>query len=373
MGIAFYFLISVLPIYVTNVMQADKSITGLVLAMYTIAALLIRPFSGIAVDSLGRKVIYIWSFLFFSLLFGLYGFVATVFLMGALRFAHGLAWGVTSTSGTTLAVDIIPPARRGEGIGYFGMAMTLSMAIGPALGLWLSSGGNYDRMFITGFLLSVAGFALLLFIKYPAFVPHKDNIGFQWKNLIEKKSLIPSLNVILTQITYGGLLSFVALYGKEIGIDNPGIFFLIYAIGIFLGRTFSGRIFDKEGPKKVVSAGLLLLIIGFVIISVFKNYPGYLGSAFLMGLGNGVAIPAFQAMVNNMVEVHRRGAANSTYFTIFDLGIGIGMALIGFIAQLSSIATAYLVCSGICLLALLYFLLVVLKYYEKNKIEIKKI
>jgi len=372
MGIAFYFLISVLPVYVTDIMKADKSIVGLVLSMYTIAALLIRPFSGIAVDSLGRKRIYIWSFLIFSILFGLYGFVGTILLMGVLRFAHGLAWGVTSTSGTTLAVDIIPPSRRGEGIGYFGFAMTLSMAIGPALGLWLSYGGNFGRMFITGFILSVLGFVLLMFIKYPPFIPHKDNKGFKWKNLIEKKSLIPSFNVILTQITYGGLLSFVALYGKEIGIENPGIFFVIYALGIFLGRTFSGRIFDKEGPLKVVSGGLLLLIIGFLIIALFKNYTGYLGSGLLMGLGNGIAIPAFQAMVNNMVEVHRRGAANSTYYTIFDLGIGIGMAFIGLISELTSISTAFLICSGICVLALLYFLLIVLKYYEKNKLNIIK-
>lgn len=246
MGIAFYFLIAVLPMYVADEMKAAKSIVGVVLSMYTIAALLIRPFSGIAVDSWGRKTIYIWSFLVFSLVFGIYGFIWTVFLMGATRFLHGLAWGVTSTSGTTLAVDIIPASRRGEGIGYFGFAMTLSMAIGPAVGLWLSSGGNYERMFITGFLLSLTGFFLLLFIKYPKFIPHKDNQGFKWKNLIEVKSMILSLNVILTQITYGGLISFIAIYGKEIGISNPGFFFVVYATGLFLGRTFSGRIFDRE-------------------------------------------------------------------------------------------------------------------------------
>lgn len=370
MGIAFYFLISVLPIYVADEMKADKSLVGIVLSTYTIAALIIRPFSGIAIDSLGRKVIYIWSFFIFSLLFGIYGFIGTVLLMGVVRFVHGLAWGVTSTSGTTLAVDIIPPSRRGEGISYFGLSMTLSMAIGPAIGLWLSSNGNYTRMFVTGFTLSLTGFILLLFIKYPEFIAHKDNREFKWKNLIETKSLIPSFNVILTQITYGGLLSFIALYGKEIGIENPGIFFLIYASGLFLGRTFSGRAFDRRGPLLVVSGGLLLLVIGFILIALVKNYFGYIGSGLVLGLGNGIAIPAFQAMVNNMVEVHRRGAANSTYYTFFDLGIGIGMALIGFISELTSISTAYIVCSGICALALIYFLSVVLKYYEKNKIKI---
>jgi predicted MFS family arabinose efflux permease len=370
MGIAFYFLISVLPIYVTDEMKADKSVVGLVLSMYTIAALFIRPFSGIAVDSIGRKVIYIWSFLIFSILFGLYGFVTTVFIMAVLRFSHGLAWGVTSTSGTTLAVDIIPPSRRGEGIGYFGLAMTLSMAIGPAIGLWLSRGGNYDRMFIAGFLLSLAGFILLLFIKYPEFIPHEDNTKFKWKNLIETKSLIPGFNVLLTQITYGGLLSFIALYGKEIGIANPGLFFVIYAGGLFLGRSFSGRIFDREGPLKVVSGGLILIIIGFLILALEKNYYGYLGAGIVMGLGNGIALPAFQAMVNNMVEVHRRGAANSTYYMIFDLGIGVGMALIGLISELSSISFAFVVCSGICTLALIYFLIFVLKYYRKNKLNV---
>jgi len=369
MGISFYFLISALPIYASDVLKADKSATGLALATYTIAALLIRPFAGIAVDSLGRKVIFIWAFLAFTIVTGGYTLATTIFILATLRFAHGLAWGASSTAGTTIAVDLIPPARRGEGIGHFGLAMTLAMAIGPAIGLWLSSDGKYDSMFITGFAICATGFLMILFIKYPPFNPHKENRGFKWKNLIEVKSLIPSFNVIFTQITYGGLISFIALFGIDIGIHNPGLFFLVYAGSIFLGRTFSGRVFDKQGPDKVITFGLLMLVVGFITLPMIQNYYGFLGSAFLLGLGNGVAIPAFQTMVNNMVEVHRRGAANSTYFTIFDLGIGIGMALIGFLSEMMSLSSAFFICSALCFTALVYFKALTLKYYQRNRVN----
>lgn len=122
---------------------------------------------------------------------------------------------------------------------------------------------------------------------------------------------------------------------------------------------------------KVITGGLSSIIIGFLVLAFVKNYYGYLVSAIIMGLGNGIAIPAFQAMVNNVVEVHRRGAANSTYFVIFDLGIGAGMALVGLFSELSSISVAYVICSGICMLALIYFWIFSLPYYEKHKIKIK--
>lgn len=366
MGTAFYFLIVVLPIYIEEEMNADNSIAGIVLSMYTIASLLIRPFSGVAVDSLGRKFIFIWSFFIFSLLFGLYGFVWSLLLMGILRFLHGLTWGVATTSGATIAVDIIPASRRGEGIGYYGFSITISMAIGPAIGLFLSDGRNYENMFFIGIILNLVGFILLLFIKYPSFTPFKENVKFKWKNLFESKSLVISLNILLTQATYGGLVTFVVIYGKEFGIGNPGLFFVFYAGAKLIGRAFSGRIFDKEGPKRVVTIGFFLMLIGFVILSLMRDYNGFLGSAAIMGFGYGISISSIQAMVNNVVELHRRGVANSTYFTIFDLGIGLGIIFIGFVSKLTSISDAFLLCAGMCLLSLIYFLMFTLKYYRKN-------
>jgi MFS family permease len=169
-------------------------------------------------------------------------------------------------------------------------------------------------------------------------------------------------------ITYGGLLSFVALYGRELGISNPAGFFLIYATGVIGARFTSGKFFDSHGPRMILLVCLSLLIIGFPLLALLQNPVGFYSAAVILGFGNGVVFPTFQAMTNNMVQQNRRGATNSTLFTFVDIGMGIGMILVGGIAQYISISMAFIVCSGICVVALLFFLFFTLKYYEKHKL-----
>jgi MFS family permease len=114
---------------------------------------------------------------------------------------------------------------------------------------------------------------------------------------------------------------------------------------------------------------LSLLIAGFPVLALLQNPAGFYGAAVILGFGNGVVFPTFQAMTNNMVQQNRRGAANSTLFTSVDIGMGGGMILVGSIAQVFSISAAFVVCSGICVVALLFFIFFTIKYYEKNKLS----
>lgn len=367
MSVAFYFIIPTLPIYLENILHEDKSTTGFVLASYTIAALLIRPFTGMAVDRWGRKLIYLGAFLAFALIFNAYIFTAGVLFLFAVRFTHGLAWGTISTASSTVVVDIIPPDRRGEGIGIFGLSMTVGMAAGPAIGLAITNHLSYAAMFISGGALALTGFMLSLFVKYPKYIPQQVPPSVSLKNLFERRSFPASLTIFVIMCTYGGLLSFVAMYGKLIGIENPGTFFIVYALGLGLSRFFAGRIFDRTGPKSLSISGLLLLSTGFVLLALFKNYWGFLGAASLMGLGNGILFPTFQALVNNMVPPERRGAANSTFFTAVDLGIGSGMILTGLMADAITLSTTFLVSAAIILIGLLLTLYLMVPHYERHK------
>jgi MFS family permease len=368
MATSFYFLIPTLPIYIEQLLKADKSTTGLVLASYSIAALIIRPFTGMALDNLGRKTIFLFSFALFAILFNAYIFAFSITFMLVLRFFHGTTWGMVSTSNATVVVDILPPARRGEGIGIFGLSMTFGMAIGPALGLAISNNLSYRDLFLFGGLLAMAGFFMALSIKYPKFTVHPDSKGFSWKNLLEKKSLPAAFNMLILMITYGGLLSFVAIYGKEIGIKNPGVFFITYAAGIGISRFFSGKIFDRRGPLLLNYTGMSLLVIGFAVLALVQNISGFMISAVIIGLGNGIIMPTLQAMVNNLVPAERRGAANSTYFSAVDLGIGAGMILMGILGDVLTLSQAYFLSSGIAASGVLFCILITHPHYKRNKL-----
>ena len=354
MAVAFYFMVPILPLFLSDNFSATEGQVGLVLSFYTIAALLIRPFAGYAVDTIGRYGIYVGSLLLFTLTFFGYPWASSILFVLMLRFMHGLTWGSMSSAGSTIAVDLVPQKRRGEGIGIFGLSMTIAMAIGPLIAILITGDGGYNRLFFSAAAFSFLGLMLSLFVKVPKIKKQKNKFSFS--SLIEKKALPVSLNMFFITIPYGGIISFIALYGRSINIESSGVFFLLLALGIAVSRIVSGKSFDRVGPKKISLLGLSLLVIGLFVLAFYKNEIGYHLAALVLGFGFGILMATFQAIANHNVAAEKRGAANSTYLTFFDLGIGFGMLLVGYLIQVLDYSGTFLLCAGIEFLALFVFL-----------------
>ena len=167
-------------------------------------------------------------------------------------------------------------------------------------------------------------------------------------------------------ISYGGLISFIALYGRQIGVQNSSLFFLIFAVAIGVSRLTSGKTFDKTGPRKILTRSLFLLILGFPLLALANSPLLFYASAVVIGFGNGVVFPTFQSMVNNLANSAHRGAANSTLYTAVDLGMGFGMIMAGLVAQHYSISAIFWISTLVCMAGLLFFRLHVLKHYEQH-------
>ena len=364
MAVAFYFMVPILPLFLSDNFSATEGQVGLVLSFYTIAALLIRPFAGYAVDTLGRYGIYVGSLLLFTLTFFGYPLATSILFVLILRFVHGLTWGSMSSAGSTIAVDLVPQKRRGEGIGVFGLSMTIAMAIGPLIAILITGDGGYNRLFFSAAAFSFLGLMLSLFVRVPKI--KKQENKFSFSSLIEKKALPVSLNMFFITIPYGGIISFIALYGRSINIESSGVFFLLLALGIAVSRIVSGKSFDRVGPKKISLLGLSLLIIGLFVLAFYKNVIGYHLAALVLGFGFGILMATFQAIANHNVAAEKRGAANSTYLTFFDLGIGFGMLLVGYLIQVLDYSGTFLLCAGIEFLALFVFLLYTMPNFKQS-------
>ena len=354
MAIAFYLMVPILPVFLSENFSATESQIGLVLSFYTVGALLIRPFAGYALDAVGRHSIYVVSLLLFSTIFFGYVWATSILFVLIVRFMHGLTWGSMSSAGSTIAVDLVPLKRRGEGIGIFGLSMTIAMAIGPLIAIAITGDSSYKRLFFSAAGFSFLGLVLALFVRIPKMTSKKKK--FKVSSLIEKKSLPVSLNMFFVTIPYGGIISFIALYGRSINIESSGLFFLLLAVGITISRIFSGKSYDRVGPKKICIIGLGLIIVGLPILALNQSFFGYHLSALILGFGFGVIMATFQAIANHKVAAEKRGAANSTYLTFFDLGIGTGMLLVGYLIQVMNYSGAFILCAAIELLALFVFL-----------------
>lgn len=368
MAVAFYFLISTLPVYLVEGMGENKTNTGLIIAFYTLAAIIIRPFSGAALDYFGRKWIFLAAWFIFALLFGLYAVSGTLVLLLIIRFLHGLSWGITTTSGSAVMADIIPRTRIGEGLGFFGLSMTVGMAMGPYLGIMIMGENRFLDVFFTGMVLALAGFVIATMVKYPKFQKHDSKIDIQ--SFIFKPSFPLSMVMMFAMISYGGLITFITVFSREKQLLSAGWFFAIFAAGLAISRIAGGRIYDRKGPSKVLIPAFFLLMIGFPVLSMASNNYLFLLSSMMLGMGFGIIFPVMQAMVNQLAMPYQRGAANSTFFTAIDIGIGFGSVSFGYLAQMFSLDAAYLAAAAPPAAACLFFLVFALKQFRKKTASI---
>lgn len=368
---SFYLLIPVLPFYLMDTMKTSGSLAGVVLALYTISALLIRPFSGFLVDMFSRKPLYLICYGFFCAIFAGYVVATTLVMFIILRILHGFAFGISTVSGSTVAVDIMPSQRRGEGIGYFGMAANIAMAVGPVAGLWLYKNHSFDMIFLAAFLSSLIGFITIFFIKpikkeHPA-ANEKQPISLDRFILLKA---LPCVGLLfIAGIGYGSVLNYVGLYSKSAAFEsNAGLFFMILAAGIVLARIMSAKAINNG---KVVSMSILggaFLVTAFLMFSACSNSLVLYTIAFLLGIGFGYINPAFQTMLINLGRHNQRGTANATYFTFWDFGIGLGTAIGGSIIENFGFSWLYIICAVLLVLGLIYFATVSAFYYRKHKL-----
>ncbi len=368
----FYFLLPTLPVFVTEVLGEDKSKIGYIIGFYALSALLIRPFSGYALDFLGRRRVYLISLLMFTLATFLYSYAATFLGLLMLRLFHGLGWGMVTTGGGTIPADLVPKQRRGEGIGYFGLSITLAMAIGPLLGLWMLQETSFDFLFYATFGITVISLGLAYLVKYPDIaVDSKPSteakVTHQKRKVFETKASHASVVVFLFCVAYASVFSFVAVFSQENKLGHSGLFFFLLAIGVGISRPLAGKLMDRKGPNQIMSLSFLLGFIGFITLSFSSQYLSlFLLSGFIIGIGCGSIIPTLQTMIMNMVLPERRGAANATYYAAVDLGISVGSVVLGYVATWISTAFMFRVCALMFIVAGAYFFSTAYKHYLRN-------
>lgn len=368
MAFAFYLVGSVMPFYISTSFGTNDAETGLILASYITASLAVRPFSGYLVDRFPRKKILIYSLLFFVILFYGYMQAKTLLLLVVFRVLHGFTWSTSTTANSTLTIDIIPSERRGEGIGYYGLTSTLAMSIGPMLGLMLYDHYPVEVNFYFAIFFGITALILALLIKAPYIQPNLEKQPISLDRFILIKAIPIGINLLGIGICYGALFAFAALYGKELNVENTGLFFMFMAIGMTLSRFFAGRLIDKGYIHQLMAYSLTVLALSLVTFGYAQNSTLYFSAAFFIGISYGVLSPTFQNLFINLAPAEKRGTANSTFFTFYDLGIGLGMVFAGRIAHIIGYNSIFILGGALCIITLVFYLFVSKPIYNKNKL-----
>lgn len=341
--VTMYYVMATLPLFITEVLAGDKGEVGYVFGIFALAGVLARPVAGLLLDRVGRKSIAWLSIFGLLLVLFSYNWATSLFLLVVLRFLHGICWGFSTTSLATLVTDAIPFKRRGEGIGYYGLSMAIAIFIGPTLGLEILKSFGYPVMFFVG-----AAFAVLAL--FCLFGLSKSRVelkaGEQGQGILEKKVLAYALIVFFLSMVYSGILSFIVLFAKELGLENSSVYFIANAISVIVSRPYAGRILDKKGSVGIMCIGFAALFAAFLSLFFAEGYVLFILSALFLGVGFGIIHSTSITLSINAVEPVRRGVVNGTILTAFDLGFGIGAALLGALSAHTGLKLMYLI-SGI--------------------------
>ena len=350
----FQMLMPTLPLYVKSLGGAD-SVIGWITGLTTISALIIRPLSGVAVDKWGRKVILLAGIGLIIAATMSYWWFPYVGVILAIRFLHGFGWGAASTSSNTVATDVIPKERFGESMGFFSLSSGLAMALAPALGLALFAGEKASTLVLTSAGFGAVAFCLALFFRYRTV--EKQEEDRKKAAVFERSSMRPAIVMFFVSAAYGSIVSFLSIYALEKGIANIGMYFLVYAVAMLITRPIFGRLVDRLGFNATMYPGLILLAIAMGILSQVSTMPTFLFVAFLYGIGFGAVQSSLQTLAVIYAPKDRRGAANATFFTGFDGGIGFGSIVAGIISSALGYSWMYLVFAFFPIFAgILYFL-----------------
>ena len=275
---AFYLILPILPFYLQDQFDADKSMIGFILSCYTIAALCIRPFSGYLLDTFARRPLYLLAYSVFMVIFAGYMIASLLSIFIVLRILHGFAFGMVTVSGNTIVIDILPSSRRGEGIGYYGLANNTAMSFGPMTGLFMHTSFSYETIFACSLLSCLLGFIMAYLVKTPRKQPiKKEPISLDRFFLV--KGTWAGISLLLLSIPYGMTTTYVAMYAAEIGIsDRPGC--LAYVLraagrqrenhaGHLVGDVSCRRQFLRAGSSGKADA----VEFGFHFLSVYRDRP----------------------------------------------------------------------------------------------------
>lgn len=373
MYFSFYFVTPLLPLYLRDVFHADKAMIGLVLSGYSVAALAIRFFSGYIVDRFSRKKVLMIAYASFALFFAGYYITGSIILFAVIRTLHGAPFGLTSVSSNTVAIDVLPSQRRGEGIGYWGLSNNFAMAVGPSLSLLLYSRFNdYNLLFTVSLVCALVGLLINSFVdcKYRPPIMEKKKMSLDRFVLIQGWS--QGICIALIAMSYGILSTYIAIYSKDVLniTTGTGTFFMLFAIGLILSRVVGVKALSRGFATRNATYGVIVVAIGYAIFAFWQNLYGYYISAVVIGFGQASMYPAVQTMFLNMTTNDKRGTANATILTSWDLGIGMGIIFGGYVAEhLGGYKSAFIMAATVSLMSVIFFLSYAKKAYLRDRVR----
>lgn len=318
---------------------------GMLISLMSFASMTVRPVSGWICDRGSQRMVLLGCIGLMGVIMTGYALSRSMALFVLLRVLHGAVFSVNTTLTMAMSTAFIPRSRLGEGVGYFGVSLSLAAAAGPWLSLSISSAWSFQALYLC--MTALMGLTALMAasIRPPAREEAARKGRIHLRDFICAAALPYALMTIGLSASNGVETSYIAAYAQSVGIDDIGWYFTISAATLFATRLLLGRASDHLRFIWILIPSTLLIVTALVLLSSASDassWPLFAMAACIKALGVGTLQPALQAMCLRSTDAAHRGAASGTYYIGTDFGQGSATALAGRILETHSYSQLYL-------------------------------
>ncbi|MFW0771577.1 MFS transporter [Paenarthrobacter nitroguajacolicus] len=310
---------------------------GILLALYDIAEVFLKPVFGALSDHIGPKPVIAGGLLAFSAasLIGLWADQPA--MLAAARLGQGMAASAFSPA-SSASVARLAGGKTGHYFGRYGSWKGLGYAIGPLLGALAIITGGFSLLF--GILASLGlAVAVWTFTSVPNLQPlprPRYTIVDVWRQSTERSFLGPTLVLAAATGALGAAVGFLPALAAREGLGTAGSVAVVTVLAITsaliqprVGRLRDqGRLTDRPG----MVAGLLAISIGTLIAGLLPGAASIYCAAVLIGMGIGVATPLAFSHLADATPTERLGRTMGSAELGRELGDAGGPLLVGGVA-----------------------------------------
>jgi len=354
-----------LPLYLSAAGYSNTRI-GIVLGAFALGVLITRPLSGFITDEKGRKVSLVLGVMFFFAAPLLY-LVSTNFLyLIVIRFFHGIGLSFYTTAFPAYITDASDDHTRGEILGHMATSTTLAFTLGPLAGMTIFSTYGFTPLI---FLCTIAALVNLIVILQISELHKKTDRKFKipYKEVVFKRSvLVSSFIQLIYAIIFGGIMTFLPLLLENIEGVNIGVFFMVESVVIIACRFMAAQMSDKYGRGPVFFYSFLIILCAVYLISEINTMHLLIATAALFGIGSSLCSPTISAFIADDADPSARGTVFSFFYGAFDAGVIAAGAILGFIADLTSIRQMFMITAIAGFVCLILFSLFIKKGVKRS-------
>lgn len=360
---AFYASIPIIPVYCQEIGITGSKV-GIVLTAMSVATILFRPVAGYLLDNFNRYLVYLLFLFLFCLSFPAFLIFPIFGALIVIRLYMGAVYSVCGSATMTLASDVLPSDKVTEGISRFAFTISIGMAVGPFVGIQVQNNMSSSASFLTVFAITVV--ALICVICCRMHYPKAERKKSSLKDSIYKPAFPFMFNMMFLMIPYGAVIAYSSILAQEKNLTSFLPYFYIFLVaGMLLSKLSTQKMIDAGKHRILVYVSLIILVLTMVSYVFLSTGIHLLAAGFFFGLGYGILQPLFQSFVTGTTPAPQRGVANATYLLSYDIGIGIGSLLMGFMQESIGLSKGFALTAIAYVIGALIYIFYADGYYKK--------